>query len=59
MSKVAELPDCTRAPLEAVQRRYLRQPDALCMKLNAFQTVVCNPSWHIACTTGTQQQPNN
>jgi hypothetical protein len=48
-----------RAPLAALQRRHLRQPDALRMKLNAFQTVVCNPSWHIACTTGTQLQSNN
>jgi len=50
---------CTRAPLAALQRRYLRQPDALRLKLNAFQTVVSNPSWHIACTAGTRQQPNN
>jgi hypothetical protein len=52
-------PDCTRAPLAALQRRYLRQPNALRMKLNAFPTVVSNPGWHIGCTAGARQQPNN
>jgi len=51
--------DCTRAPPAALQRRDLRQPGAPSMKLNVFQTVVSNPSWHIGCTTGTRQQTNN
>jgi len=46
-------------PLEAVQRRYLRQPGSLRIELDTFPTVVSYPSWHIACTSGAQQQPNN
>jgi hypothetical protein len=46
-----------QAPPEALQRRYLRQPGAFRLKRNAFQPVVSNLSWHIACTTGAPQQP--
>jgi hypothetical protein len=48
-----------RAPLAALQRRHLRRPRTLAMKLNAFQTVVSNPSWHIACTSGAPAATNH
>jgi len=50
-------PNARGAPPEALQRRYLRQPGAFRLKLNAFQPVVSNLTWHIACTTGAPQQP--